>query len=483
MPDEPRIALNSVPTTIHGIAPTTTLLDWLRDHARMRGTKEGCAEGDCGACAVVLERPAPDGRVRREVVNACLTMVGQIAGMGVRTVEGLLAPDGALHPVQSALANSGSTQCGFCTPGFVMSAYAFVAGKESAEPARVHDALAGNLCRCTGYRPIVDAVLSIAPLAADPMDENSTELYETLATIVRGSGTSFEFGSDRFYIPTSLTDALELRAKYPQATLLAGGTDLGLLPSQKRERIPQVIYLGRVPELAAKADSRETLLIGAGVTYTGALDVLAKNFPTLEAYWTRIGSRQIRNMGTIGGNIGTASPIGDTLPILLALDAQIRLNSKASGPRHVAAEKFFLGYRKTELKSDELIEAVSIPKLRNGELVFADKISKRRDQDISTVCGAYYLALEGEVIKEVRIAFGGLAATVKRAYKAEQMLVGRALSEEAFSAAGAALLKDFQPISDWRGSSEYRALLAKNLLRRLYLRVAQPDFAVECDAL
>jgi xanthine dehydrogenase small subunit len=483
MTDAIRIALNGRPTTIDGIPPTTTLLDWLRIYARMLGTKEGCAEGDCGACTVVLEQLTSDGGIRRSVINACITMIGQVDEWGVRTVEGLVAQDGSLHPVQSALAESGATQCGFCTPGIVMSAYAFAAGGEPADLCLVHDALAGNLCRCTGYRPIVDAIVRSIPLENDPVDNNAPELRTVLTSMSRDRSACFEFGKDRFYVPRSLPEALQLRAENPQALLLAGGTDLGLLASQKRKKMPAVIYLGKVRELHCAEERKDDLIFGAGVTYSEAFDLLTKHYPNLKGYWTRIGSRQIRNVGTLGGNIGTASPIGDALPILLALDAQVRVCSAARGSYEITAEEFFIEYRKTALASDELIEAIRIPKSAPAALLFADKVSKRRDQDISAVCGAYFLTIESGTVRDARIAFGGLAATPKRAHKAENALIGRKLGEATIAAAGDTLSEEFQPISDWRGGADYRLLLAKNLLRRLYFRIAEPSTLVECDAL
>jgi xanthine dehydrogenase small subunit len=481
--DVPQIALNGKPTTVDGVPATTTLLDWLRDWARMRGTKEGCAEGDCGACAVVLESLTAGGHINRCVVNACLTMVGQVDGLGVRTVEGLVSSDGSLHPIQSALAAGAATQCGFCTPGFVMSAYAFATGREPAEVPLIHDALAGNLCRCTGYRPIVDAVMSAIPISDDPIEHDAQALRAALKKVSRNSGACFEFETERFYVPHSLRDALDLRAEHPQAVLLAGGTDLGLLVSQKRQRIPTVIHLGKVDELNVIIERENDLTFGASVTYTVAFDLLAKHYPAIRNYWTRIGSRQIRNMGTLGGNIGTASPIGDTLPILLALDARVILCSVARGHREIPANDFFVGYRKTVLAADELIVSITVPKASPGTMFFVDKISKRRDQDISSVCGAYWVKIEKGIVRDIRIAYGGLAATPKRAYAAERMLAGRQLNEGIVASASETLSKQFQPISDWRGSAEYRSLVAKNLLRRLSLRIVHSDVLVECDAL
>jgi xanthine dehydrogenase small subunit len=483
MTDAPRFLLNGVPTALDDVPAATTLLDWLRERAGLRGTKEGCAEGDCGACTVVVERLAPSGGVVREAVNACLTLVGQMDGLGVRTVEGLLAPDGTLHPVQAAFVASGGTQCGFCTPGFVMSSYAFAASGEPADLPLIHDALAGNLCRCTGYRPIVEAVARVSPLAHDPVVPDAGALGAALAALARDGSVTFAAGNRRFHAPRTLAEAASLRARRPDALLLAGGTDLGLRVSRQRERLDEIIHLGRVAELNVLEERSGALAIGAAVTYARAFALLTARFPQLRTYLTRFGSRQIRNMGTIGGNLGTASPIGDFLPVLLALDATVTLHSAARGSRTVPANAFFTGYRKTVLAPDELIVAVAIPVPAAGTVFHVDKISKRRDQDISSLCGAYRLTLDAGVVRDVRIAFGGLAATPLRAAGAEAALLGRAFTEPACEAAVATLAGDFRPISDWRASAAYRLSVAGNLLRRLRLRVADPTLALEVDAL
>ena len=481
MSDSLRIVVNGRPVQVAGASAGMTLLDWLREHRRLTGTKEGCGEGDCGACTVVLEE-LRDGRIQRRAVNACLVMLGQIDGFGVRTVEGLVS-DGKLHPVQLAYANGGGTQCGFCTPGFVMSTYAYAAEGGTSELPLIHDALAGNLCRCTGYRPIVQAVLDSLPLQPDSLDADAPGLKDALAAVARKIAASFVDPDCAFYAPRSLVGALELGHRMPAAKILAGGTDLGLLASQKRETIPQIIYLGAVEELRRWKESSSEITIGSLVSYDEAAKGLARLYPGLAVYLSRFGSRQIRNLGTIGGNIGTASPIGDFLPILLALSARIRLRSLTGGARELDADAYFIDYRKTAIRPDELIEAIVIPKLASGEVFWADKISKRRDQDISTVCSACLLALDGGKVSKARLAFGGMAPVPVRARGAEVALVGRPFDEGAIADASAALVQELRPIDDWRGSGEYRLAVAQNLLRRFHARIALPHAVVELDAL
>jgi xanthine dehydrogenase small subunit len=456
-----RFTLNDRPVEVSGLSPMTTLLDWLRDHRGLKGTKEGCAEGDCGACTVVLERP--DGR--HEAINSCIALLGQLDGQSVRTVEGLSGRNGAPHAVQTAMAEADATQCGFCTPGFVMSAYAFAAGGEPADLETIHDALAGNLCRCTGYRPIVEAMTKIAGLATAP----------AAPQVSRGQSVAFE---GAFFAPRTLADLLTLRTRHPEALLLAGGTDLGLLASRARKPPGAVIHLAHVPELTAVVDGKNEITIGAAVPYARAMPTLVAAFPALRSYLARLGSRQIRTMGTIGGNIGTASPIGDTPPVLLALEARLMLVS-ARGRRDLPLDEFFLDYRKTALAPDEVIQSLTLRRLWPGEVFFCDKVSKRRDQDISTVAGAYRLRIKDGRIEDARLAFGGMAAIPKRAHHVEAAL----LRGESFAAAAALLPQDFKPLDDWRGSAAYRLQVAANLLRRLELRLADPHRPVEVEAL
>jgi xanthine dehydrogenase small subunit len=475
-----RIALNGAYTEIRGRPATMTLLDWLRLDASLTGTKEGCAEGDCGACTVVLEKLSADGSVSNSAINSCITMLGQVDGFGVRTVEGLRSADGELHPFQAAMMSGGGTQCGFCTPGFVMAGYAYLSDSRGRHDLpSIHDALAGNLCRCTGYRPIVVAIQE-ADTASRGVEPDA-KLVAMLKSAARRSNADFECDGRTFHVPSSLADAVGLRARHPEAIILAGGTDVGLLVSQKRHVLPAVIHVGRVAELLEIKDRGGELAIGAAVTYSDALDALTQVYPMLRTYLTRLGSRQIRNMGTLGGNIGTASPIGDTLPILLAVGARIAVTSAARGRREIAADDFFLAYRKTALEPDELIEAVLFPKPPADTQLFVDKISKRRDQDISAVCAAFRLTMQDGIVREARLAFGGMAPTPKRAENAERALTGKRLDIKSATMAGKALAQDFQPLSDWRGSAGYRLTVGRNLLQRLYWRAAEPTMPVDLD--
>ena len=461
MADRIRFLLNDQPVEIEAdLSPMTTLLDWLRDRRGLKGTKEGCAEGDCGACTVVLERA--DGR--REPINACIALLGQLDGQAVRTVEGLRGPGGGPHPVQQAMAEADATQCGFCTPGFVMSAYAFAASGEPAEPDRIHDALAGNLCRCTGYRPIVEAMEKVAGLAVEA----------PAAPPIRAASASF---GDAFQAPRSLDELLALRSAQPGTPLLAGATDLGLLASRHRHPPARLIHVAHVPELAVVEETAEEIALGAAVTYADALPVLVKHFPALGPYLTRIGSRQVRSLGTLGGNIGTASPIGDCAPVLIALETRLTLVS-TRGRRTLPLEDFFLGYRKTALAADEVIERLTLQKLWPGEVFHCDKLSKRRDQDISTVAAGYRVRRKDGSFEDVRIGVGGMAATPRRAVAVEA-----ALRDGGFAAAMAAVEAEFQPIDDWRGTAAYRRQALKNLLRRLELRLADPSQVLDLEAL
>jgi xanthine dehydrogenase small subunit len=442
-------------------SPTLSLLDWLRAGG-LTGTKEGCAEGDCGACTVVLEEA--DGR--RVPVNGCLTLLGQVHGRAVRTVEGLRGPDGAPHPIQRAMAESDGTQCGFCTPGIVMSAWA-----HAREGGDAHEALAGNLCRCTGYRPILDVFAALADDGAPP------------PSLPRGASARFAAPGQGFWLPATLDELLALRAARPASWLLAGGTDLGLRVSDHREVPAEVICLLGVEELHRLEVTPAAITLGAAVSYARLLDLFRREagFAPFGALLSRLGSRQIRGFGTLGGNLGTASPIGDALPPLVALDATVRLAS-VRGAREMPVAEFLTGYRRNALAPDEVVVSVTLPRPGEGVVFACEKISKRHDQDIATVGLSAWLRLEGGVVAEARLAFGGVGPAVIRARGAEAALTGHALDAGRVAAAEEALPRDIAPLDDWRGTAAYRLAVAGGLLRRLHLRATRPDLPHEVAA-
>jgi xanthine dehydrogenase small subunit len=457
-----RFQINGRWRTENAVSPTTTLLDYLRLDARLTGTKEGCAEGDCGACTVVVGLPQDDGRLAWRAVNSCLVLVPQVDGLPVITVEGLAQPDGTLHSVQHSLIEADATQCGFCTPGFAMAMFAFAhESKSDGEPRdddTIHEALAGNLCRCTGYRPIVEACKT---MRADPPGCGFAEHAGEAAAAYRR-------GAQLYLAPRNIGDLVAAKAKHPDAVVLGGGTDLGIRVSKHREAFPEVISTQWVSEVRAISEGDGKLTIGGGVTYTRALPFLETHFPSFAAMVRRIGSRQIRNIGTLAANIANASPIGDTIPCLMALDATIMLRS-IRGVRGVKADGFITAYRKTAMETDEIIEAIEIPRLKDGTSFTTYKLSKRFDQDISTVIGAFRLRVENGKVTELRAAYGGMAATTARAKHVETALTGKPWTAETMRDIDALIAQDFQPMTDHRGTDAYRLRAAANLIRRLQI--------------
>jgi len=465
-----RFILNGEARAETNVPPGMTVLDYLRGIARLTGTKEGCAEGDCGACTIAVREAGAPGAPFR-AVNSCLMSVPQLDGCEVKTVEGLASAQ-TLHPVQQALAEGDGTQCGFCTPGFVMSMFAFQQGGEPADDATIHEALAGNLCRCTGYRPIVDACRAIA---AQP------RLNTGLAAAIMPC-EEYRHAGQVCFLPRSLDKLVALRAQHPDAVIFAGGTDLGLLLSKERKRFPAIILTSRVQELMQIVATPDALTLGAAVTYSQALPQLENYFPAFGALVRRIGSRQIRNLGTFAGNLATASPIGDTLPCLIALGAQVTLHSD-KGARTLAAENFILGYRKTALAADEVISAIRIPALPKDESFAVYKLSKRFDQDISTVIAAFRLRRDGGKIARLHAVYGGMAATAARARSVEDALAGKAWSDESLAGLDALIARDFSPMTDQRGTANYRLRAAANLLRRFQIESTDARVPVRVEAL
>ncbi|EDZ44865.1 xanthine dehydrogenase, small subunit [Rhodobacterales bacterium Y4I] len=465
-----RFLLNGKDIVLEDVKATTTLLDFLRLEQRLTGTKEGCAEGDCGACTVLVGR-LQGGALRYETVNACIRFLASLNGCHVVTVEHLSGPKGRLHPVQQAMVEYHGSQCGFCTPGFVMSLYALWMENPQPNETQVETAVQGNLCRCTGYEPIVKAALAVNQYGTPANDYLTTErdaLTAKLKAIQPEARVVTGPEDDRAILPLDAADLAQVLAENPKATIVAGSTDVGLWVTKFMKPISPVVFVAHLEELKAIELTDEALILGAGVTYTESEAAIRDAFPHLGAYWDRIAGWQVRNMGTIGGNIANGSPIGDTPPVLIALGAEVTLQKKG-GSRTLPLEGFFIDYGKQDREPGDFVASIRIPLRRDGQIDAAYKISKRRDEDISSVAAGVSVTVKDGMITAARIAFGGMAATPKRAAGAEAALVGQPWSEAAFDAAAEAVKQDFTPLSDWRASAEYRSLTASNLLRRFYL--------------
>ncbi|GEJ58914.1 xanthine dehydrogenase small subunit [Anaeromyxobacter diazotrophicus] len=471
MSDRIRFVLDGKVRELAGVDPTLTVLRWLREVEHRTGTKEGCAEGDCGACTVVLA-DLRAGEVRYRAVNACLLFLPALDGKALLTVEDARGADGGLHPVQEAMVACHASQCGFCTPGFVMSLVALYESEPAPSRRRLDDVLAGNLCRCTGYRPIVAAARqAYASGERSALAAQQAQLAALLASVRREGTLALEHGGRRFFAPRTLAALAEILERHPGARLVAGGTDAGLWVTKQHRTLETLVSLASVEELLRVTVTDTHLELGAAVTYADAHAVLAAHHPDLGELVRRIGSQQIRNMGTLAGNVANASPIGDTLPALLALDATLVLQ-RGGARRELPLDGFFTGYRQTALRPGELIAAIRLPARSPDRAFRAYKVSKRFDQDISAVCGAFAVTLAGDRVRDVRLCYGGAAATPLRARAAERALLGRPWDEAAVAAALPVLDGELAPISDARATAGYRRLVAKNLLRKFQLETA-----------
>jgi xanthine dehydrogenase small subunit len=471
---------------IHSVdqaAPTRTILQHLREDLHCTGSKEGCAEGDCGACTVVIGEQTADG-VTLKSVNSCIQFLPTLDGKALYTVEDLKQDNGALHPVQQAMVECHGSQCGFCTPGFVMSLWdlylkndgsqapsapAACASATACQPLQrknIDIALSGNLCRCTGYRPIIDAAHRMGELPAVGFDRHA--LQQALQPLQRDDTFVYRHDGQTFYAPRTLAQLVEVRAAYPNARILAGSTDVGLWVTKQMRDLGDIIYLGQVAELNAMTSRDGQLEIGAGVTLNDAYAEICKHYPELSEMWQRFASLPIRNAGTLGGNVANGSPIGDSPPWLIALGAQVVLRGPA-GQRVMPLEALYLDYMKKDMQADEFVEAVRLPLPHTGQRFRTYKLAKRFDQDISAVCAAFSITLAGDKISDIRIAFGGMAATPKRAALTEAALRGQVWSESVLESAVALMTDDYKPLSDMRASAEYRMKTAQNLLRRFWL--------------
>ena len=445
---------------ISDCAGDITLLDWLREQPHLRGTKQGCGEGDCGACTVSIARPDANGNLIYRPVNACILFMGMVNGAAIRTIEGLATCGDRLHPVQAAMVENDASQCGFCTPGFVMTLYTAYQNGSGLGPDEVDDTIAGNLCRCTGYRPIVEAAASL-----DTNNDRKNKHNEDLALLAgldNGLDVYCDKGGSQFMVPATSASFAKLYAEHPDATVIGGATDVGLWVTKQHRKLKKMIWTGGVAGFDSINDDGDVIRINPAVTHQQLLSYVAEDLPQFAELLRRFGALQVRSSGTVCGNIANASPIGDLSPVLISLNGAVEL-TKGVTSRLVKLENFFLDYGKQDRKAGEFVSALLIPKGTKPNLR-CFKISKRFDQDISAVMLAANLEITDGLIDGVRLAFGGMAGIPKRASHAEAMLAGNPLDIAHFKNAAAALADDFTPMSDMRGSARYRLLTAQNLL-------------------
>ena len=471
-----RFVLDGEVIELDDVEPTRTVLQFLREDLGRTGTKEGCAEGDCGACTVVVaEVDRNNGDIALRSINSCIQFLPTLDGKELITVESLGA-DG-LHPVQQAMVDCHGSQCGFCTPGFVMSLFALYKNRREPSRREIDDALAGNLCRCTGYRPIIAAAEAMYDAPVDEHDwlrqpsgshQDTTDHIALLNDIARDSMLSLWHGGHAFFAPRTLDEFAALLAEHPDATILAGGTDIGLWVTKQHRELVTLIYTGEVAGMDDVDVSATHIEIGAAVTLTGAMPVILEHYPLLDELLRRFASPPIRNAGTLGGNVANGSPIGDSMPALMAAGASLVLRS-LEGSREVDLDDFYHGYQRNDLRQGEFVERIRIPLPGDNVSLYSYKLSKRFDQDISAVCTAYRIELDDEKVKSIRVACGGLAETIRRAAHCENALQGQVWNEETINKGMEAFAKDFEPITDMRASADYRLRGGQNLLRRLYL--------------
>lgn len=445
--------------------PDKTVLEFLRERG-LRGTKEGCAEGDCGACSLLLSRP--DKSSKKPIwqpVNSCILLMGQLSGSSIFTIEGLssLSRDSG-HTIQRIMASNGSSQCGFCTPGIAISLAGLLSHTPRPTSSQIHDALAGNLCRCTGYRPIVEAVHKATGVKAT---SGKAENLPSPPTRTKSISASIGTSSCTFHQPKTLKDLIACRTRHPKAILLGGGTDLCLPVAQAKERWSHIITTRHIPQLRKIEKTRDFLKIGAAITLQEFLPIAESHWQSLGVLLRRFGSTQIRTTATLAGNLATASPIGDLAPCLISLGAHLILLGKR-GERKVKISDFFRSYRESVLRPDEIIRSIIIPLPHKNDIFQVYKISKRYDQDISTLCGAFRLRLNRGIVHNCNISFGGMSACPQSCPPAEQALLNRPFDMDSVSLAKDAVSQFFTPLDDVRSTSSYRLSVACNLLDRLY---------------
>jgi len=455
---------------IYNPDPNETILNYIRIKLKKTGTKEGCAEGGCGTCTIVLGE-LKKGNIIYKAINACIAFVPTLAGKQLVLVEDLVSEDGSLHPVQEAMVNHHGSQCGFCTPGFVMSLFAMYKNHSFYEDDVIKDSIAGNLCRCTGYRPIIDAAKSLNKISKFDFFKKNHQLFISLLKKIKHENIVISNKNKKYFAPRNVNELKKILKQYPNSKLLSGGTDVSLVVTKERKDLDSLIYMNSIDELNYIKKNNNYIEVGATTPLIDFELFIKKYFPDFAQILKRFGSIQIRNVCTIAGNIATASPIGDTLPLLLSLDSQIIIKDKDK-TRILPLNGFFISYRKTKLKKGQFIHSIRIPLL--GKNIFkAYKISKRIDDDISSVCASFNVELENNKIKKIKVAYGGMANIPKRAVNCEKILLNSPLSDNTINKAKKSLEKDFKPITDVRASQKYRMEIAKNLLEKCFQEIKQ----------
>ena len=450
--------------------PNEILLNYIRTKLKKTGTKEGCAEGGCGACTVVLGE-LKNNDVIYSAVNSCIMFLPSLQGKQLILVEDLISKDGTLHPVQQAMVNYHGSQCGFCTPGFVMSLFSMFKNHSRFKDSIIKDSISGNLCRCTGYQPIVKAAKSLNNKnKIDHFKKNKKNIIKLLKKISNESIVIYK-KDKKYFAPRYVQELKKILKRNIDSHLLSGGTDLSLKVTKERKDINSVIYMNSIKELNYIRNNNKYIEVGATTPLIKFENYIQKYYTDFANVLKRYGSVQIRNVGTIAGNIATASPIGDTLPILLSLDAEIVLRS-VKKTKVIPINDFFIDYRKTRLKKGQFIDSIRIP-LFPKNIFKAYKISKRFDDDISSVCASFNLEVKNNKIKSIRVAYGGMASIPKRAKSCEKILLNSSMTETVITKAKEALEKDFRPVSDMRASGKYRMMVAKNLLHKCFLEINQ----------
>jgi len=444
-----------------------TILNLIRLRLKKTGTKEGCAEGGCGACTIVVGE-LQKNKIIYKAINSCIAFTTSLEGKQLLIVEDLIEKDGSLHPVQSAMINFHGSQCGFCTPGFIMSLFSMYKNKNSYDKKTIEESISGNLCRCTGYRPIIDAAKSLKNNNSDQFKKNEKKIISLLKKI-RPKNISINNKSKKYFAPRTINELKKIIKKNKNAEFISGGTDMSLVVTKQKKDIKNIIYLNSIDELNYIKEKDKYIEVGATTPLIKFEFIIKKYYPDFDRILKRYGSVQIRNVATLAGNMATASPIGDSLPLLLSLDASIYIES-FNKKMVVPINDFFHGYRKTKLKKGQFIRSIRIPIFKRN-IFKAYKISKRIDDDISSVCASFNLTIVNKKIKNIKIAYGGMAATPKRAVYCEKILLNSNFSEDIILKAQKILEKDFQPIDDMRASKDYRIEIAKNLLTKCFAEI------------